>query len=37
MLLGPLQEKERFTRTFLTQVLRTFEVTNLGIGKGGDR
>ena len=37
MLLGTFQELERFTATFLTQLFRTFEVTNLGTGGGGDR
>ena len=37
MLLSAFQELERFTATFLAQLLRTFEVTNLRIGRGGDR
>jgi len=37
MLLGAFQELERFTATFLAQLFRTFEVTNLRVGRGGDR
>lgn len=37
MLLGAFQKLERFTTTFLAQLLRTFEMTNLGVGRGGDR
>jgi hypothetical protein len=36
MLFGTFQELERFAGTFLTQLLGTFEVTNLGVGWGGD-
>ena len=37
MLFSAFQELERFTTTFLTQLLRTFEVTNLRVRRGGDR
>lgn len=37
MLLSTFQELERFTATFLAQLLRTFEVTNLRVRGGGDR
>jgi hypothetical protein len=37
MLFSAFQELERFTTTFLAQLLRTFEVTDLRVGRGGDR
>ena len=37
MLLGAFQKLECFATTFLAQLLRTFEVTNLRVGRGGDR
>jgi len=37
MLFSAFQELERFTTTFLAQLLRTFEVTDLTVGRGGDR
>lgn len=37
MLFGALQELECFARTFLAQLLRTFEVTTSGVRRGSDR
>jgi hypothetical protein len=37
MLFGPLEKLEGFTGTFLAQLPRTFEVTNLRTWRGSDR
>ena len=37
MLFSAFQELEGFATAFLAKLFRTFEVTNLRIGRGGDR